>query len=77
MKLMQMVLTPERDYRWQVRRRHRDGTVTIMAAWKLTPEGRDVAVRDGGYVADLAILRRVPASILTDGSYRYARLARP
>lgn len=66
------VTLPDREIRWKVQVVHRDGTVSLLAGWKLTPEGKDVAMAAGGYLGDQTILRRVPAIDLTPWEYEQA-----
>jgi hypothetical protein len=64
-----MVTTTERKIRYQVQRVHRDGTVSLFATWKLQPNGRDVAVAEGGYIGEDRLYVRLPASDLIAAEY--------
>lgn len=65
-----LVTFGDRAYRWQVQVAHRDGTLSLLATFKLDPAtGRDVPDRLGGYVGDQKILARVAAADVS--SYEY------
>ena len=68
-KLRQYVTTAEKAVRYLVLRIHRDGTVSLLAAWKMQPNGRDVAVDQGGYIGDQKQYVRLPASQLQPADY--------
>lgn len=75
------VTLPDREIRWKVQIVHRDGTASLLAGWKLTPDGKDVALKLGGYLGDQLILRRVPIADLIpwdyDQSFNMSDLALP
>ena len=59
----------DRKIRWKVQVVHRDGTASLLAGWKLQPNGRDVPVAEGGYIGDQRMLVRVPVDTLTAHGY--------
>lgn len=69
LRLHQYVTDSTREYRWKVFARHRDGTVSVMAAWRLRSDGRDLPISQGGYVGDQYLVRRIDAAELVDASY--------
>ncbi|MCA0211424.1 MAG: hypothetical protein LCH74_20385 [Proteobacteria bacterium] len=65
-----LVTYGDRAYRWQVQVAHRDGTVSLLATFRLSAEtGRDLPDSEGGYVGDQQILARVAASELEPCEY--------
>lgn len=65
-----LVTFGDRAYRWQVQVAHRDGTLSLLATFKLDPAtGRDVPDRLGGYVGDKQILARVTAAEVSSCEY--------
>lgn len=73
-----LVTFGDRAYRWQVQVAHRDGTLSLLATFRLSAEtGRDVPDRDGGYVGDQRILARVAASDVVPCEYAGGRFGIP
>ena len=68
-KLRQLVTTKERAIRYQILRRHRDGTVTMQATFKMQENGRDVADADGGYIGNERRFVRIDATALFPADY--------
>lgn len=73
-----LVTFGDRAYRWQVQVAHRDGTLSLLATFRLSAEtGRDVPDREGGYVGDQQILARVAAADVVPCEYPGGKVGIP